>query len=196
MGHFSECTGYVTMFMFLFVSHNVIRRLGWTFAALVTPTVLAVTGVLFLSFILFRDQMSTMALAMGSTPLALAVFFGAAQNILSKSSKYSLFDPTKEMAYIPLDQESKVKGKAAIDVVGARLGKSGGSFIQQGLSFFLPTVVAMTPYIGVLFLLIIGGWFLSAKTLGSLYNKLAGDDSKAASSQTAKSPHKVREAIA
>ncbi len=40
--------------------------------------------------------------------LMLAVWVGMVQNVLSKATKYALFDPTKEMAYIPLDKESKV----------------------------------------------------------------------------------------
>ena len=39
-----------------------------------------------------------------SQALWTAVYVGMWQNILSKSIKYALFDPTKEMAYIPLDQ--------------------------------------------------------------------------------------------
>lgn len=72
-----------------------------------------------------------------------AVLVGAAQNVFSKSAKYSLFDPCKEMAYIPLDQELQLKGKAAIDVVCNPLGKSGGSAIQQVGPLALPNFVCV-----------------------------------------------------
>ena len=48
---------------------------------------------------------------LGLTPLFAAVLVGAAQNVFSKSAKYSLFDPCKEMAYIPLDQETQLKAR-------------------------------------------------------------------------------------
>lgn len=165
MGRFSQITGLVTIFMMLFVGGNVIRRFGWGRAALVTPIVLLVTGVAFFSFTIFRDNLTGFIASIGTTPLMLAVVFGTAQNIMSKSAKYSLFDPTKEMAYIPLDQEQKVKGKAAVDVVGARLGKSGGALIQQGLILGLGSIAAMTPYVGGILLFIILMWIIAAKSL-------------------------------
>ena len=175
MGHFSTITGIVTLFMFLFVSHNVIRRVGWTMAACVTPVVLLITGVFFLNFIVFKDFFIGYLATMGTSPLMMAVIFGAAQNIMSKSSKYSLFDPTKEMSYIPLDEESKTKGKAAIDVVAARLGKSGGSLVQQFLMLFVPTAIAMAPYVGAIFIVICGGWIYCVRALGRRYEKLVSE---------------------
>lgn len=172
MGKFSFTTGIVTIFMMLFVGGNIVRRLGWTAGALATPIMLSLTGIGFFAFVIFRDQLGGMVMALGTTPLMLACIFGAAQNVLSKSSKYSLFDPTKEMAYIPLDQEQKVKGKAAIDVVGARLGKSGGALIQQMLIIACGSVAAITPYVALLLLGFIGIWLISAKTLGKQFNAL------------------------
>jgi AAA family ATP:ADP antiporter len=134
--------------------------------------VLLITGVGFFSFIIFRDSLAGFISVMGTTPLMLAVLFGQAQNIMSKSTKYSLFDPTKEMVYIPLDQEAKVKGKAAIDVVGARLGKSGGSLINQGLIIAFGSISAITPYVAGVLFLIIFTWIGAAKALGKRYNLL------------------------
>lgn len=164
MGMFSTITGAVTIMM-MFIGGWLIRKKGWGFAAMATPVVLLVTGIGFFSFVIFRDSLAGMISFLGTTPLMLAVLFGMAQNIMSKSTKYSLFDPTKEMSYIPLDQESKVKGKAAIDVVGARLGKSGGSFIQQGLLIAFGTIAAITPYVAIAMFGFIIVWMFAVKSL-------------------------------
>jgi len=184
MGYFSTCTGAITILMMLFVGGNVIRRFGWGVGALITPVVLLITGVGFFSFVIFRDNLSGLVSLFGSTPLMLAVLFGAAQNIMSKSAKYSLFDPTKEMAYIPLDQESKVKGKAAIDVVGARFGKSGGAFINQGLIVALGSITAITPYVAGIIFFIIFAWIYAAKALSKRFNALTAEKELQAKEET------------
>lgn len=185
MGWFSTMTGFVTILMMLFVGGNVIRRKGWGFAALITPVVLLITGIAFFSFVIFKQSLAGFIATLGTSPLFLAVMFGAAQNIMSKSSKYSLFDPTKEMAYIPLDDESKVKGKAAVDVVGARLGKSGGSIIQMALLLLGPLTV-ITPYIGVILMIIIAAWIMAARSLNKQFVKLTADQAAAAETKEAK----------
>lgn len=190
MGSFSMMTSTATILMMLFVGGNVIRRFGWGVAALITPVVLLVTGVGFFSCILFRDTLTGIIAMLGTTPLMLAVAFGTVQNFMSKSAKYSLFDPTKEMAYIPLDQESKVKGKAAIDVVGARFGKAGGSLIQQGLMVAFGSIGAITPYIGAILFVIIAAWILAARSLNKRFTELTAqkEAEKAAETITAKEP--------
>ncbi len=169
MGKFSTATGAVTILMMLFVGGNVIRRFGWGTAAQITPVVLLVTGVGFFSFVIFRDSLTGVVAMFGTTPLMLAVMFGTAQNIMSKSAKYSLFDPTKEMAYIPLDQETKVKGKAAIDVVGARLGKSGGALINQTLIVALGSVALIVPYVAAILFVIIFAWIFATNSLSKKF---------------------------
>ena len=171
MGTFSMVTGFVTMFMILFVGGNSIRKMGWRFTALFTPIMILITGGLFFTFMIFKGSLTGMIAMLGTSPLMLAVIFGMAQNILSKSAKYSLFDPTKEMAYIPLDPESKVKGKAAIDVVGARMGKSGGALLQQFMVITLGSIAAMAPYVSVLILIMIGLWISSVFSLDKLFKK-------------------------
>ena len=86
--------------------------------------------------------------------------------------KYSLFDPTKEMTYIPLDQELKIKGKAAVDVIGSRLGKSGGGFIQLTLlTLTAGTQLTIMPYLSGLILVIMMIWMGAVKEFSKLYSE-------------------------
>merc|ERR1712048_913245 len=112
MGAFSSTTGCVTLAMMI-IGRWILNRFGWGVGALVTPLMLGTTGIAFFSLILFKDFFAPITASIGLTPLMMAVLVGVAQNILSKASKYSLFDPCKETAYIPLDAEMRTKGKAA-----------------------------------------------------------------------------------
>ncbi|XP_031488303.1 ADP,ATP carrier protein 2, chloroplastic-like [Nymphaea colorata] len=175
MGDFSTCTGIATFTMML-LSRVILRRYGWGVAAMITPTVLLLTGVGFFSLLLFGEPLTPMLGQFGLTPLLAAVYVGALQNIFSKSSKYSLFDPCKEMAYIPLDDETKVKGKAAIDVVCNPLGKSGGALIQQFMILTFGSLANSTPYLGGILLVIVLGWIAAARSLDSQFTTLAKEE--------------------
>ncbi len=143
MNQYSQWTGYASI-VIMIVGSNILRLFRWFTAAVITPLVFLVGGILFFTFILFRTELGNIIAGFGSNPVTIAVFLGVTVLVIAKSTKYALFDLTKEMAYIPLDEEMKVKGKAVVDVVGGRLGKSGGAGFQ-------------------VFLFQLGGWILSAK---------------------------------
>lgn len=149
----------------------IIDRFGWTKIALITPLIMLITSMGFFGMMFYGDSMSTfLYTALGTTPIAIAVFFGAAQNCLTKAAKYSVFDMTKEMAFIPLSHECKLKGKAAIDGVGSRLGKSGGSIVLQTLLMFCGTLAACSPFLAFIVIGIIVAWIIAVRSLGRQFD--------------------------
>ncbi|MGL5719917.1 MAG: Npt1/Npt2 family nucleotide transporter [Alphaproteobacteria bacterium] len=177
-GDFYSWVGAATIIL-MFTTKGVVRRFGWFTGAITTPTMILVTGSLFFAFVLINDFFPGTFSLMGFTPLFLAVMIGGAQNVLGKGTKYSLFDPTKEMAYIPLDQELKVKGKAAVDVIGSRLGKSGGGIVQQVLLIVTAgNQLTIAPALSVLVILIVLIWIWAVKRLSNEYNALVEEKPK------------------
>ena len=101
---------------------------------------------------------------------------------MSKAAKYSVFDATKEMAFIPLEHDCKLKGKAAIDGIGSRLGKSGGAVFYQGLLLVFGTVSGSAPYVALLLGVVLVLWMWAVHLLGRQFNLLvASQKSESAS---------------
>lgn len=172
MSQITTVTGIISFFTSLLVSGQLIRRFGWTVAALITPIILFATSFAFFFFFFGRETLVGALALFGTSPFALVVFFGSMQNCLSRASKFTLFDSTKEMAFIPLSMIDKLKGKAAIDGVGSRLGKSGGSLIHQGLLVVFSTIAASAHIVaGILFVVILL-WIGAVIALGKQFNTL------------------------
>merc|ERR1711904_114921 len=85
MGDFSAATGTVTFIMML-ASRFIFKKYGWGVAALITPVVLAATGVGFFLLVPNGTALEPSLAMLGLTPLMAAVLVGAAQNVFSKSS--------------------------------------------------------------------------------------------------------------
>ncbi len=156
----------------LFFCGGIIRKMGWHFTAQITPFVIGATGLVFFFLVLNQQKFGPMTQALfGISPLFFIVLFGAFQNVASKMVKYSFFDPTKEMAYIPLSNEEKIKGKASIDVVGSRLGKSGSAWIQIALIDLVGTgsVLSITHYLIPIVFITVVGWMMSIRSLNKQF---------------------------
>ncbi len=164
MSQVNSLSGLVAFLVAVFLSGNSIRFFGWQKSALICPLFIGFTSLSFLMLVLNHKLASIFLIS----PALLITIYGAFQNISTKALKYALFDPTKEMSFIPLDQESKVKGKAAIDVVGSRLGKSGSSYLQMLLLFMVGSgsILDATSLILPIVAVSLTAWILSIRSVG------------------------------
>lgn len=176
MGSFNIWMGVSSVF-FMLIGSNLLRRFDWFFSAVITPSMIGITGAIFFIFVIFSEYFTDILGIYSFNPIYAAVIVGAIQNILSKSTKYSLFDSTKEMAYIPLSKELRTKGKAAAEIIGAKVGKSLGAFIQSTTFIIIPTATfdSILPLLMVVFLSVIILWITDVKKLAIEYNKISGE---------------------
>ena len=108
------------------------------------------------------------------TILSMAVLLGSLQVIVFKSFNYAFVDATKEMAFIPLDRELRTKGKAAVDVIGGRFGKSFGAVLQQLLfSFTDRNLSELTTELCIAFVITMSMWVFSVFALNKEFVKVA-----------------------
>ncbi len=161
-------TGVATITM-NYLSKSMISKVGWTTSALITPVVCACFGMLFFFFVLHTDYVMAI-FSLQQSPLLWTVWLGAFAVMISKGAKYSFFDPTKEMAFIPLDKEMRSNGKVVADGVVERFGKSlGGATISSLIMYTGYDLTELGYFLGSVTLLLGLLWLYAVLRLGELY---------------------------
>lgn len=183
MGNFTFITGLATISTMI-LSNNLLRKLSWLTCALITPLLVLITSSVFFIFVWTGSQNSPDILVFGTfTAVMAAVIVGLVQNVLSKSTKYALFDATKQMAYMPLEDEAKTKGQAAVEVIAGRGGKSGGALIQSILLSLIGggvSLASLTNILGPIVILVCLSWLISVfKINTSMLNMQREKEAKA-----------------
>ena len=111
--------------------------------------------------------------------------------VCCRSFKFSLFDPAREMVYIEMGKEEKSKGKAAVDLIGSQIGKTGASWVTQALLLTTGSITAALPFTSVVFAAMLALWLRAVSFLQadlSQHSETLREEEMASSVQQAEQP--------
>ena len=164
MGDVASFTGVCTALMMV-VSPLLFAKLKWSQVATIAPRVLLGGGSLF-----FGAAIAMQWFAVGGPAASFGlVVLGALMYVFSRAAKFGFFKPAEEMVYLRLDDETRSKGKAAVDVVGAQFGKSVSSVLQQGLLVLSGgSLVRIFPVMLAAFAATLWGWIRGSLKLAAV----------------------------
>ena len=143
--------------VFSLISFFILKKIKWKYAVSIPIISVGIIGsVILMPYFLY---------------CAFIVHIGALIRILGRSSTYAFLDPSKELCFISLSENEKSVGKAVVECIGTRFGKSVGNWIQVTLIFMYPTYTLFdfSKFILIIFLFFI---FLCLFAILSLERKL------------------------
>ena len=161
----------VLSILWFFIVSIIITKKKLLNVSVFTPIVGIICSVLFLLLFVFQNSLDFLVKNYNFSFLFLLVVFGLGILCFIKSSKYVFFDTSKERAYIPLDEESKVNGKAAIDAMGSRLAKGSSAVLISVLVYIfngLDNIIYITFFLVFLLLAV---WLFAVYKLEPLYEQ-------------------------
>lgn len=147
-------------------SRFIFQKFHWGSIATLTPLLLFITSFIFFGAHLIPEETLTgFSSWLNITPFYLIMTLGSIHTIVALTSKYTLFDTCKELAFLSIGEENRLRSKSVIDSIGSRLGKSGSSCLYQALLILFGTTAGQIPTIAATSLFVIGISILAARTL-------------------------------
>jgi ATP:ADP antiporter, AAA family len=149
------------------VSRRIFQRCNWSQVALITPVVLFITSsIFFVSLQLPKEHLAFFSSFLNMNPLYLVMTLGSIYYVLAMTAKYTIFDMCKEMAFLSIGADERMRAKAVIDSVGSRLGKSGSSCLYQVLLVTFGSTTGHIPIVGLTAVCVIGISIVATRNLG------------------------------
>lgn len=165
LGNLSSWSSALTI-IFAIAAPVILRKYRWVVTALVLPLFLLIIEGLF--FVFLRAEHLAFSFFGWSDLrwIEAVVLLGSLHFSVCRALKYTFFDASKELAFVFLPREQKIKGKLVIDGIGARLGRGGSSAISLLLIHICGGVLASSLISGVVVIGVASGWIWATRALG------------------------------
>ncbi len=165
-------TGIMTIILSV-VGPFITKRFSWFVVAMIPPVVSTIFGILFFCSAIFQKQMNSLAALMAIHASIMTITIGGIHSVFSKSTKYTFFDATKEMFYVPISPEDKLQGKACADVLGSKVGKSISSFLLQAIFLIMPSfnIQSIAGLLMMIFSIASLIWMIALSQMGKVYQE-------------------------
>ncbi len=137
----------LTIFSAMFVTPFLVKRCSWKVPALISPAIVLILSMAFFGTAIFHDSafIGNLAVSFGLVPMQLALMIGAVFFCVARAAKNTVFDVSKELAFIPLTAEMQSKGKLVVDGLASRTGCCMAAAINQVLFSTFSTIEAGMP---------------------------------------------------
>lgn len=152
LGRCSTLSGVLSLLL-TFVGANLMEKWGWKAGALTTPWMAG-----FLAFPFFLSLLIGPSMLGSRRSLLVAMYLGLLQTSLAKSAKFTLFDPTKEIVFAHLPKDRQKVGKAAVEMILSRFGKSLGAFGLQVIVLFGGNIISSVSPVAILYYVVLYYW--------------------------------------
>ena len=168
MGTISAWTGILTVISALFITPFILQRCRWVIAALATPLCLLITEGCFFIFLRGKIISDTWFGWTETEWMGVIILLGSLQYCICRAAKYTLFDASKELAFVLMPPFQKMKGKLVIDGICARLGRGGASTLSICLITVCGGVFASSLLTGIIAICMTFSWIFTTHRLGKL----------------------------
>jgi AAA family ATP:ADP antiporter len=175
IGTLAMTIGYLSI-CFLPIGYIILARCRWLTAAFIPPILTLFMGLLFFSIILYTDSMDPATPFMGTTLSKVIIWIGY---VSGRSQMFlGLFYATLLIAYIPLNENLKTKGRAIVELILAGGIKSLAMFVVNSLIMSTTLTSGMiqfrrfTPAAIILLILMIIIWIFCVRSLGKRFEIL------------------------